>query len=130
MEKLISRYSLDKVIISNGILKVIDEGQNTNLIYTDSLINESVNELYHPMAALEKLRSILETKHNSLLNCTGCRIDTSYRFTGGHRTYITLYGQQATKDVNMFEPTEDISKLCTVEEHKVAYKNWLDSLGK
>jgi hypothetical protein len=30
--------------------------------------------------------------------------------------------------VSIFEPTDEIEKLCTVEEHKVPYKKWVDSL--
>ena len=130
MEKTISRYSLDKVFITDGLLKIISEGQNTYLTYTDSGISESVSYSHHPMGALDELRNLLENKHNSILNCNGCRVDTSHKYSGGYGTYIIQYGKQASESVCIFDPTKEISKLGTLKEHKVAYKTWLDSLGK
>ena len=129
MKNIINRYSLTGEFILQGILNVESGGQSTRLTYTDSEIEEFSNELYHPIIALESLRKILETKHQSFINCNGCRIDSAYRETGGWGTYILTYGKQATESVNLFDSTDEITKLCTVDSHKAAYKVWLGSLG-
>ena len=127
MIQIIKRFSLDKQNISTGTLTVISQGQITNLTFKDSTIEVTVSELYHPLIALESLRKVLEIEHQSLLGCNGCRIDTSYRATGGYGTYKIVPRQQATETLNIFEPTNDIEKLCTVNEHKAAYQKWIDS---
>ncbi|MEO5943582.1 MAG: hypothetical protein ABIP30_07680 [Ferruginibacter sp.] len=129
-EFAVKRYNLMKEFISEGVLTIESEGPSTSLTYTDSITQETATELYHPTAALETLRNNLETKYKSILGCNGCRIDTSYRHTGGWGTYINAQGQQATESLNIFEPTEEISKLCTVKEHQAAYEMWLKSLKK
>ena len=128
MQYPINRYSLTKELITTGTLTIIDEGNAIELVYVDSVIKESARELHHPLTALESLRKTLETKHCSLLNCNGCRIDTAYRATGVSEVYLIEDGKRATKSVDMFEPTKEIAKLCTVEEHELAYDKWLDSL--
>lgn len=130
MVQIIRRYSLTKENISTGTLTVSSKGQVTTLTFKDPIIEVTVRELYHPLMALESLRRVLEIEHKSLLGCNGCRIDTSYRATGGYGTYKTVPGQQATEILNIFEPTNDIEKLCTVEEHKAAYQQWIDNLNK
>ena len=125
----ITRYSLDKKIISNGVLSIINDGQVTTLIFKDSTIEVHSDDLYHPLIALEKLRIILETEYESIIACNGCRIDTSYRPTGGYGTYKIIQGQPATERINLFRPTNEIDKLCTVDEHTAAYKKWIDSLS-
>jgi hypothetical protein len=124
----IKRYSLDKLEISNGVLNVNHEGQKTSLSFKDSLIEVKAEDFYHPLIALEKLRIILETEYNSVLGCNGCRIDTSYRPTGGYITYKIESGKQAKVRLNIFEPTNRVDKLGTVDEHNESYKVWLDSL--
>jgi hypothetical protein len=128
MEYSIKRYSLNKELISEGSLVVTFDNNSTKLIYSDSEITESVEEKYHPIAALESLRKLLENEHKSLLNCNGCRIDTSYKYSGRITTFLIQQGKQATIILDMFEPTTDISKLCTIEEHKLAYRKWADDL--
>ncbi len=128
MVQIIRRYSLTKENISTGTLTVLNKGQVTTLTFKDPIIEVTVSELNHPLMALESLRSVLEIEHKSLLDCNGCRIDTSYRATGGYGAYKIVSGQQATKILNIFEPTNDIEKLCTVEEHKAAYQKWMNSL--
>jgi hypothetical protein len=129
MEYEIKRYSLDKKIISNGVLSIIDNGPGTKLIFKDSMIEVHSDDLCHPLMALEKLRITLETEYESIIACNGCRIDTSYRPTGGYGTYKIRAGQQATERLNLFRSTNEIELLCTVEEHTAAYKKWLDSLS-
>jgi hypothetical protein len=128
MQYSIKRYNLRKNLIATGLMTITSEGQTTHLTYADSEIKESVSELYHPIAALESLRRVLENKYESIIGCTGCRIDSAYRATGGYGTYIITYGEPASERVSLFEPTDEIEKLCTVEEHKVSYKKWVDSL--
>ena len=126
----INRYSLDKHFISVGTLTISSEGQKTNLSFSDNIIEVSSSELYHPLVALASLRLTLEKEYSSLIACNGCRRDTSYRPTGGYNTYLIVACQQATKLMNMFNPTDQVEKLCTVDEHKMAYKDWLDSLSE
>ena len=90
----------------------------------------NASELYHPLVALKSLRKILEIEYASIIGCNGCRIDTSYRPTGGYGTYKIVTGQPATETMNIFEPTEEVDKLCTVDEHIIAYDKWIDSLAK
>ncbi|MBO9203240.1 MULTISPECIES: hypothetical protein [Niastella] len=128
MQYSIKRYDLRKNLVATGLLTITSEGQTTHLKYTDSEVNESVSELYHPISALESLRRVLENKHESIIGCTGCRIDSAYRATGGYGTYIIVYGKPASERASIFQPTDEIEKLCTVEEHKSSYKKWLESL--
>ena len=128
MKYIVNRYSLTKDFISTGTLTITSQGQSTYLTYADATIEETVNELYHPLTALSSLRQILEAKHKSIINCTGCRIDSAYRPTGGYGTYIITYGKPGTERASLFEPTTEILKLCTLEEHKIAYKKWTDSI--
>jgi hypothetical protein len=130
MTQTITRYSINKQSISEGILTVTDKGEATHLTFKDQAIEVSVSELYHPLIALESLRKILETRHKSIIACNGCRIDTAYRPTGGYGTYKIVLGQQATETLNIFEPTDEIEKLCTVDQHEAAYEKWIDSLAK
>jgi oligoribonuclease NrnB/cAMP/cGMP phosphodiesterase (DHH superfamily) len=129
MKYLISRYNFEKKLISDGTLTVAFEDSSTMLTYSDAEIEESVNEMYHPIVALESLRKIMEEKHKSLLNCNGCRVDTSYRGSGRTATYLIENGKPAIALLDMFEGTNEISKLCKVDEHKLAYRKWLEQLG-
>jgi hypothetical protein len=128
MQHSIKRYSLEKEFIETGVLTITTEAQTTYLDYVDSKIKESTRALYHPIKALEDLRKILEVNHASLLGCIGCRIDSAYRATGHFGTYIVKAGGQAIERAELFDPTNEVQKLCTVEEHKIAYKKWADSL--
>jgi hypothetical protein len=128
MQYLIKRYNIRKDFIATGLLTIKSEGQITYLTYADSIINESVSELYHPIVALESLRRILENKYQSIIGCIGCRIDSAYRATGHYGTYIITYGKPSTERAFLFEPTDEVAKLCTVDEHKVAYKKWAESI--
>jgi hypothetical protein len=125
----INRYSLDKKLISDGVLTITTEGERTNLIFCDNLIEVKASELYHPLTALQSLRLTLEKEYSSIIACNGCRLDTSYRPTGGFNTYINVPGRQATELINIFAPTDQIDRLCTVDQHKIAYKEWYTSLG-
>ena len=124
----IDRYSTEKKFISTGLLVVIRDYQTIILRYDDQYINVEVNAFYHPIQALENLRAILWTKHASVIACNGCRVDASYRGSGSYQSYLLSKGKQATQRVNMFAPTKEIEKLCSIEEHKVAYRQWCDSL--
>jgi hypothetical protein len=124
----VNRYSLAKEFIMSGKLTVIDEGQNTVLIYKDLEVEVHARGLHHPIVALENLRKQLETKHQSLVAINGCRIDTDYRATGSFSSYVIEEGKKATQNVHMFEPTDEIEKLCTVAEHIDTYDKWLESV--
>jgi hypothetical protein len=128
MQFSINRYSLKKELISKGLLIIKDGGQLTILSYHDSMIAESAEALYHPLTALENLRILLEEKHGSLINCMGCRIDTAFRASGGYGSYIISLDHsrpvRESDSINIFEPTDNISKLCTVSEHILAYDKW------
>lgn len=123
-----NRYSLTKEFIMKGMLTVIDEGQRVVLIYKDLDIEEQASGLHHPKASLQNLRNQLETKHQSILAINGCRIDTDYRFDGSFNSYVIEQGKKASENLHMFEPTTEIEKLCTVDEHEKAYDKWLESV--
>ena len=128
MKYLVERYNLKKEFICKGELEVEFEGQSTNLRYLDEQINISTSELYHPIAALESLRKILESKHQSILAINGCRIDTTRRYNGWGGNYLMEQkGKPATIPINMFEPTTEIGKLGTIVEHELSCKEWYDS---
>jgi hypothetical protein len=124
----VSRYSLDKEFIASGTLTIIDEGQKTKLIYKDDEVEVQASALYHPIVALEELRKELEMKHNSLLGINGCRTEMSLQTSGSFSSYLIEEGVIATENVHMFEPTTEVEKLCTVEQHEVAYEKWLESV--
>jgi hypothetical protein len=124
MKFSVKRYGFDKHFIGEGILTVADDGLNIVLSYRDSEIAVEASAMHHPISALENLRKILELQHNSILACNGCRCDTSYRASGGFGTYKIVAKKPATIVLNLFEPTNEIQKLCTVDEHKAAYLNW------
>jgi len=128
----INRYSLDKNFIAEGLLKVINNGPGTILLYKDFKIEVSANDAHHPLMALSRLRDELEFKYASLINCSGCRLDTSYRPTGGYEAYILHAGKPAFEHdhVNTFEPTAEIDKLGTVKQHEDAYEFWCKSFGE
>jgi hypothetical protein len=129
MEIQLKRYCLtDKHFIASGTLSIINNGKDKGLRYVDPFIDDSFTALYHPLTALEALRINFEAKYNSVLNCNGCRIDTSYRPTGSFKIYIIEPGKQATNIVHMFHETDKIEELTTITEHKNAYKMWLNSL--
>jgi hypothetical protein len=124
----VRRYTLDKVFVETGNLQVHEDGASTLLTYSDSNISIRAMGLNHPIRALENLRIQLQVEFNSILAIKGCRIDTDYRPTGTFRCYILEQGKSSTKLVSLFDRTRAIDKLCTVEEHKAAYKKWCESL--
>lgn len=130
MKITVGRYNFNKELICIGELEVIQDcnEHKTILVYTDKNINITASELYHPIKSLESLRKILESQYSSILAINGCRIDTSYRATGHHGQYIIEWGKQTSMRVSMFEPTTEIDKLGTIEEHKKAYLDWANSL--
>lgn len=129
MNYQIDRYSLDKQLIEKGRLYLIDDPKNKfKLIFKDSEIDvESIN-YDHPLLALENLRIKLEKKYNSLINCSGCRIDVAYRPTGGFGSYEIEMSKPATKRIALFEPTNKIELLSTVREQQSHYQEWLNSI--
>ena len=128
MEVSVKRYSFGKEFIATGVLKISYEGQTTFLKYTDFAIEVTASGLYHPIAALENLRKILEFKHESLIGLTGCRIDSAIRPNSGGGTYLLIYGIPSSERAFIFDPTEQVEKLCTVDEHKAAYREWGNSI--
>lgn len=129
MQIAVDRYSLEKTFIATGQLQVEEKDHSTILTYDDSNIKVSASGLYHPIVALENLRRQLEIDFNSILAINGCRVDTDYRATGGYGAYVIELGKKATNSVSLFDPTKAVNKLCTIEDHKAAYKTWLKSLG-
>jgi hypothetical protein len=125
----INRLSFDKAIVDTGLLVLTLKDNQLFLHYKDQEIDAQSNDLF-TIVALEKLRLQLESK-GFLINCNGCREDTTYRAAGvqvGLMTYIMEKGHQAKQTINIFEPTNELSKICTVDEHKKKYKEWTQSL--
>ena len=118
----VNRYSLEKEFSASGKLTVIDKGQKVELIFKDAEVEVQASALYHPIVALENLRKELETKHNSLLGINGCRKDTSRQTSGNFYSYIIETGKKPTENVQMFQPTTEVEKLCTVQQHEAAYE--------
>ncbi len=124
----VKRYSINKELITSGHLTVRHEGQRTSLNYRDKEINITASELYHPISALDGLRSQLETIYQSMIAINGCRIDVDHRANGGVMCYFIEYGKKAVENIYMFEPTDQVDKLCTVSQHEQAYLNWVESI--
>ena len=67
----IDRYSLDKKYVSTERFMVVEKGAFTQIFYEDGEVNESESDTAHPMMALLRLRTKLETKFNSIIACNG-----------------------------------------------------------
>src|SRR5688500_15642049 len=94
----INRLSFDKTVIDTGFLTSIFEDSILTLHYKDKEFDIESKDLF-TIIALEKLRLEIEAK-GFLLNCNGCRGDTTYRTAGiavGYLTYIIEYGHPATR---------------------------------
>ncbi|MBP8192347.1 MAG: hypothetical protein KAX69_02000 [Chitinophagales bacterium] len=128
MKYKVKRYDFNKQYICDGEFHIIDEGQSTTLKYFDNEISIEVTELYHPLASLKKLRSQLENNYESIIGIEGCRIDVTYRATGHFGQYIMESGKPATISVNMFEPTNEVDKLCKEAEQEEAYYKWFNDI--
>lgn len=126
MKHSIKRYSFDRELIAEGELEIIGFNDIYELKYKDAELEITASAPYHPLTALEKLRIQLEANH-SYINCAGCRIDTALRPIG-LSTYIIKMGMPATDTIGLFEPTDEIDKLCKVEEHEKNYQEWFSSL--
>ena len=129
MQITVDRYSLEKTFIATGQLQVEEKDNSTILTYYDGSMKVSTSGLYHPIVALENLRQQLAVDFNSILAINGCRVDTDYRATGGYGCYVIELGKPATNSLCLFNPTNAIDKLCTVDVHKAAYRMWLKSHG-
>jgi hypothetical protein len=125
----INRYSLDKEYIMTGEITVTEDGPLTELLYKDTELEETASDRGLPMVALIVLREKLETKHKSILAINGSRIDTTLRPTGGDIAYVIRDNIIAEDDwVGIFEPTTELEKLCTVQQHEKAYDEWCDAV--
>ncbi len=127
MKYNVKRYNFDKQYICDGELYVNGEGQNFTLKYIDHEIEIVITEPYHAIAPLIKLRKILEDNYQSLIGINGCRKDVSRRFTAHARQYILNKEEGLPKMIHMFEPTNEIDKLCKDIEHEKAYHEWNNS---
>lgn len=106
------------------------EGNEVKLVcYLKDLVLETKDN--YPFFALVKLRLQLESKHIKFI-CNGNRIDVypSGSSAIGFMAYELIDKQPATKLVNIFEPTSEINKICTVEDQKQYWENWIKSLTK
>lgn len=128
MKHTVQLYTLDKKHIASGQITIEEDGNTTVLSYTDPDITVSAIGVQNPFTALISLREKLETFHHSILAINGCRIDTAYMSTSNQGTYIIKNGKPSTRSINMFEPTSEIDKLCTIDEHEVAYNQWLENI--
>ncbi len=82
-----------------------------------------------PFVALVNIRLKLEPVGVKIL-CNGCRVDVypSGAALVSVKAYRLEMGQPATREslVKIFEPTDDIDKIATVEEQREFWKNWLE----
>jgi len=82
-----------------------------------------------PFLALIKIRMELEKLGVKIL-CNGSRIDVYPSGMGmmSLKAYELKLGEQAKKLLNIFEPTEEIDKIATIEDQRLYFENWLKSL--
>jgi len=124
----IKRYSLGKEYLITGEITIIEDGPLTEVVYKDTEVEETASDRGLPMAALVTLRQKIEDKHESILGCNGCRIDTTLRHTGIDIAHVIRNGNIQEDDwVGIFEPTNKVEKLCTVKEHEKAYDDWCET---
>ena len=84
----------------------------------------------YPFSALLDIRKELE-KRNLKILCNGSRLDVypSGAALGSLKAYALKMGKVATRDdlVLIFESTNDMTKIATIDEQKNYYRKWLDS---
>jgi hypothetical protein len=116
----------NKEFISCKII-VEDEGRDVKLTYkSNGLELFFVHE--YPFFALVNLRSLLEESETFIL-CNGSRKDVypSGNTASGYLAYIMKMGKPAKKLINIFESTNDIEKIVSVNEQKQYRDMWLKS---
>ena len=123
----IKRYSIGKEFITTGEITIVEYGSVTEIFYKDEYIEETESDSGHPMVALIALRQKLESKHKSILALNGSRVDTTLRPTGNDIAYVIRENIIDENDwLCIFESTNEVDKLCTVEEHEKAYDKWCE----
>jgi hypothetical protein len=120
----VSRYDFEGRKLNAGVLTVTENGSVITVEYRDPDLYASAVAPHHPLMALEALRLNLEDNHGSILAINGCRIDMQYRMVENYKGFICRNNRGKSK-IDLFSPTDEISKLCTVAEHKLHYEKWL-----
>lgn len=108
----------------NSSLQLVSEGFDSGVIEDE--------KVYYCLKKLHKKLDVLGIK----LLCNGCRRDVrpsrmSIDMGGGTLAYKHVLGRKPTENdlVNIFDPTDDLESIVSVEEQDEYYKQWLRSIG-
>jgi hypothetical protein len=106
------------------------EGGIAKITFECSVYKISGQDNY-PFSALLIIRKELEKMEFKIL-CNGSRLDVypSGAALGSLKAYALKMGKVATRNdlVSIFEATNDVRKIATVDEQKEYYRKWLDSV--
>lgn len=125
----VERYDFHQKLVGRGMLTVSENGSMIKVHYADDNIDVYGVGEHHPLMALEAFRLNLERLCNGIVAINGCRIDAQYRMVGDYKGFLCHSSRPARK-IDMFSPTRQIRKLCTVADHKNAYEKWLLISGR
>lgn len=81
-----------------------------------------------PFLALIKIREELEKQGIKIL-CNGSRVDVypSGMALSSLKAYELKMGEPARKLLNIFEPTDNLEKIATINDQKAFWEKWLIS---
>lgn len=119
----VEKAQLARAQLTNGCISLHFKYNDIDIIVEDE----------RPHIALRKLRQLLETQ-NILLATDGCRKDVhASGMQIDMRTssaYIHTMGEPSSFSnvVGIFEPTNEIDKICTIAEQEEFNRNWMQSL--
>ena len=111
----------------DSVLIFTQKGNKVELEFICKHCTLTAEDDFH-FLALIKIRIELEKLGIRIL-CNGSRIDVylSGMTLSTLKAYELKIGEPARKLLNIFEPTEDIDKIATINEQKAYWETWLDS---
>jgi hypothetical protein len=105
-----------------GEIEINLECENIRIRVTDT----------YPFLALTKIRLEL-AKHHLVLICNGAKLNVypSGAALQSIKAYELEMGKPVTKEnlVVIFESTDDVDKIVSVDQQKEFYRKWLESVG-
>jgi hypothetical protein len=118
----------DGTEFSNSAWTFQRKPEEVELEFQSAFFNMKVQDSF-PFLALNKIRLKLEGIGIKIL-CHGARIDVypSGMLLTTVKAYEIEMGQKATKMIVIFDPTDDIHKIATVEEQKAYFDSWFVSI--
>lgn len=126
MEEVILNVITNDNVISPCKLTIDEKGRFIHLKFYYKNINISASDEF-PFLALDKIRLGLE-RSNLKLICQGSRIDV-YPIGIYFYAYELELGKPAVNSVYIFDKTNMIEKIGTVEDQKSFFEKWLKSVG-